>query len=262
LSSRRRNDAAGTALSWLTGIAYHAWRSEHNWHHGNQGRLSRRGVDRMNSPMTVEEAHGDPAGAALREKKISWPNVFFLGTLSLVVERKRHHAFFMFRPKFQGPVPDRDALVRSVWTTNLGHVVYHAAMIAALGWANWAFVLVPGMLAGAGVGALMFWVQHNFEHTYHAPDGAWNYVEVALHGSSYLNLPWPLSWFTGAIGLHHVHHLNPLIPNYRLEAARRAIPELAAVTPLGWSDLSRCFTHIFWDGTQGRMVPPEPAIEA
>jgi omega-6 fatty acid desaturase (delta-12 desaturase) len=45
----------------------------------------------------------------------------------------------------------------------------------------------------------------------------WDFHHAALGGSSYYVLPRVLQWFTGNVGLHHVHHLNSRIPNYRLQ---------------------------------------------
>ncbi|MNL50680.1 hypothetical protein D3C87_1737140 [compost metagenome] len=57
-----------------------------------------------------------------------------------------------------------------------------------------------------------------------------------------------------------MHHLNALIPNYRLEAARSAVPEIAAIAPLGMADLRKCFTHVFWDAEQRKMVAYEEVL--
>jgi len=44
---------------------------------------------------------------------------------------------------------------------------------------------------------------------------------VALQGSSFYALPRILQWFSGNIGFHHIHHLSPTIPNYRLPECYR-----------------------------------------
>lgn len=260
--SRTVNDVVGTLLSFVSGVAYEAWRSEHNWHHSNQGKLSHRGVDRMNSPMTAAEAVATPANAVLRDRKISILSIFFLGAVSLVVLRKRHSGFFQFREKFRWPIRNREALIRSVWITNAGHALFHATVIATLGWLNWATILLPVVVGGAGCGSLLFWIQHNYEHTHHAEDTDWAFVDAGLKGSSFLRLPGLLRWFTADIGIHHVHHVNARIPNYRLEAARRAIPELSAIVPLSLTDFRRCFTHVFWDESQRRMVTYDDVFAA
>jgi omega-6 fatty acid desaturase (delta-12 desaturase) len=53
-----------------------------------------------------------------------------------------------------------------------------------------------------------------------------------MAGASYYQLPKLLQWITGNIGFHHVHHMRPGIPNYRLQECHEATPELQAVKPL------------------------------
>ena len=45
----------------------------------------------------------------------------------------------------------------------------------------------------------------------------WDYKTVAIQGSPILSFLKYLQWFTGNIGFHHIHHLSPRIPNYKLE---------------------------------------------
>lgn len=253
-TDKRICDRVGLLLSIVTGVAYEAWRTEHNWHHSHQGKLSHRGVDRMNSPMTVDEAAQSPEKAVLRVRKIGVMSVFVLGALSLAIQRKHHSFFFQFRPNFRWEVPNREQLIRSVRVTNLLHAAFHGLLIALLGPWAWTMLVLPAYFCASGLGSLLFWVQHNFEHTYHADGEAWTFVEAGLHGASYLRLPGIMKWVTASIGVHHVHHLNVLVPNYRLEAARADIPQLAAIAPLGRSDLARCFTHVFWDAEARRLV--------
>ncbi len=79
------------------------------------------------------------------------------------------------------------------------------------------------MLAGSA-GIWLFYVQHQFEDAYWEGSGEWSYADAALRGSSYLKLPKVLQFFTGNIGLHHVHHLNARIPNYNLQRAHDENP--------------------------------------
>jgi omega-6 fatty acid desaturase (delta-12 desaturase) len=233
---------------------YEPWRTEHAWHHTHQGQLDVRGIDRVNSPMTVEEAARDRAAAAQRARLIKVATVFVLGAYSLVIKRKRLGGFFHYRPGFRWRIADHRAQVRGFWITVIGHVGVHAFYVWALGWRGWVGIVLPAFFLGAGFGALLFWVQHNFERTYHASGADWSYYRVGVEGSSYLALPPLLRFWSADIGLHHVHHLHPRIPCYRLEEARRAVPALAAVPPLSGRGFLRCFTHVFWDPARGRMV--------
>ena len=76
-------------------------------------------------------------------------------------------------------------------------------------------------------GIWLFYVQHQFEDAYWQSADGWDYADAALRGSSYLKLPKVLQFFTGNIGLHHVHHLNARIPNYNLQRAHDENPVFA-----------------------------------
>lgn len=253
LPTKRANYLMGRALSCFTSVPFDPWRAEHQWHHTHQGRLSKRGVDSMNSPMTLAEVPERIAEARFRVRKIRPRNVFIIGAHSLLIQRKRVVGFFPFRKNFTDRAPDRRATRNSIIATCLASITLQASVALVAGWWVWAMVLFPAMFMAAGAGSLLFWVQHNFEHTYHDTDEGWSAANVAIFGSSFLRFGKLLSWMTGHIGHHHVHHLNSRIPNYSLEAARSALPALAAVAPLDQQALRNSFTHLFWDQDAGRM---------
>ncbi len=75
-----------------------------------------------------------------------------------------------------------------------------------------------------------------------------------MRGSSFYKLPPVLQWFSANIGLHHIHHLAPRIPNYRLQACLNAIPDLDLVDAI---TLRRSFSAIYlnlWDEMGKRLV--------
>jgi omega-6 fatty acid desaturase (delta-12 desaturase) len=253
----RWNAWVGKLSGYVMGISFHGWHTEHAWHHRNQGRLDRRGIDMVNSPMTAAEAVREPAKAAIRIGRITAPNIFVLGAAGLLIQRKRLIGFFQFRPKFIWPVPNRVAIERNLKVTSAVHLLLHLMFVLAYGWVPWVTVFLPALFLAGGIGSWLFWVQHNFPQTYHADGEQWTFLDSALQGSSYLALPRPFAWVTAHIGLHHVHHLNPKIPNYNLDAARRAIPALNAVRPLTFQDMRESFTRVFWDERARQMVGPK-----
>jgi omega-6 fatty acid desaturase (delta-12 desaturase) len=100
----------------------------------------------------------------------------------------------------------------------------------------------------------MFYVQHQFEDTYWARDGAWKSYDAALHGSSHYDLPGPLSWLTANIGVHHVHHLSSRIPYYRLPQVLRDFPELAKTGRLTLMQSFACAKLRLWDESQRKLI--------
>ena len=76
-----------------------------------------------------------------------------------------------------------------------------------------------------------------------------------MHGSSYYDLPRPLMWLTGNIGVHHVHHLSSRIPFYRLTEVLRTIPELRKIGRITLWESLRCVRLTLWDTDKKVMVP-------
>ena len=115
--------------------------------------------------------------------------------------------------------------------------------------------LLPFAIAAAS-GAYLFFVQHNFVGLHILPVEEWSHFRAALESSSYLRLGPIMNWFTGNIGYHHVHHLNSLIPCYRLPEAMAAIPELQSpvVTTLRPRDMITCLRLSLWDVPSQRLV--------
>jgi omega-6 fatty acid desaturase (delta-12 desaturase) len=116
-------------------------------------------------------------------------------------------------------------------------------------------VQLPVIAMASIIGVWLFAVQHRFEESQWARQTDWTAANAALHGTSWLRLPKVLQWFTGNIGFHHVHHLMPRVPNYRLQAAHRAQPAFAAnVTGLTLWQALRAPTFTLWDEATGAMV--------
>ena len=97
-------------------------------------------------------------------------------------------------------------------------------------------------------------MQHQFEDTYWERRDDWSFAESALQGSSYLKLPQPLQFFTGNIGIHHVHHLNARIPNYNLQRAHDENPVFHDVPTLTLWEAVRAVRLKLWDEDRGRLV--------
>jgi omega-6 fatty acid desaturase (delta-12 desaturase) len=97
-------------------------------------------------------------------------------------------------------------------------------------------------------------VQHQFEDAYWESADTWSYADAALRGSSYLKLPRVLQFFSGNIGLHHVHHLSARIPNYNLQRAHDENAIFHEVPMLSLGDGLRAVRLKLWDEKGRRMV--------
>lgn len=240
------------------------WRYSHNFHHAHVGKPVHGTGDPLplvisdvgSFPlMTTEQWRGATAGQRLHYRIIRNPLTIMMAYLTVFTL-----GLCLF-PLLKNP--------RKYWDGGLSLLV-HGGCLAAL----WAFgglstmffaFLLPFWLA-AMIGAYLFYAQHNYEGMRVVPGDEWNYFQGSLQSSSYMKLGPVMSWFTGNIGYHHVHHLNARIPFYRLPEAMAAIPELqtAGVTTLSPREIFTCFRLNLWDAEQQRLVgyrdasqPPE-----
>jgi omega-6 fatty acid desaturase (delta-12 desaturase) len=123
-----------------------------------------------------------------------------------------------------------------------------------VGWREYLLVQWPTVVLAGSAGVWLFYVQHQFEDTYWQAKDDWCYADAALRGSSYLRLPKVLQFFTGNIGLHHVHHLSARIPNYNLQRAHDENPMFHTVPTLSAWDGLRAVRLKLWDEDRGRLV--------
>jgi omega-6 fatty acid desaturase (delta-12 desaturase) len=136
---------------------------------------------------------------------------------------------------------------RSVVVTDLALLAIVVAASLTIGF--WTFILIQLsiLVAGGAAGLWLFYVQHQFKEVYWARHEKWDYIQAALRGSSYYRLPKVLQWCTGNIGLHHIHHLRPRIPNYRLQQCYDNIPALQAVHPITLRESFKSLRMRLWD---------------
>ena len=242
-ASRRANEIVGWFTGVLTGTAFGAWRHSHSLHHASSGDLDRRGHGDVDTLTVAEYLALDRKG---RFKYRLFRNPFVLFGIGPI--------FFMIDNRIPRSLSLKDREVRSVWSANLGIAVLMAAAIVFLGWQFVALIYFPALYIAAAAGIWLFYVQHQFEDAYWRDHGEWDYATSAIRGSSYFKLPAVLQWFTGNIGLHHVHHLGPRIPNYKLERCHEENPLFHAVTILTMRQSLRTLRLTLWDEERERLV--------
>ena len=241
--TKRANAWVGAFAGLLVLSPYLRWRHDHAVHHASSGDLDRRGVGDLPT-LTVAEYSARSWRGRLAYRVIRNP-VFMFG----------------FGPIFAmiiGPrVPTRSQRRRfqhSVVGTDIALAAVIGALILVIGWENFLLIWAPAALLAGATGIWLFYVQHQFEDAYWQGGEQWSYGDAALKGSSYLKLPQPLQFFTGNIGLHHVHHLNARIPNYNLQRAHDENAILHGVPTLSLWDGLRAVRLKLWDERRGKLV--------
>lgn len=243
--SRAANDWTGRVLGVLTLVPYAYWRSAHATHHATIGRLDRRGIGEIDV-VTAREYELMSWLQRLGYRAYRHPLVLFgIGP--------SYQFYLRFRLPINLPEPAREAR-NSILAMNVALLAIGVVIHATIGLGGFLLFYLPMMTLAAGVGICLFYVHHNFEETYWAHPPSWSLRDASLDGSSYFALPGWLQWFAGHTGIHHVHHLCPRIPNYRLGECMEAHPDLRARNRLALRDVVRCIRLGLWDEEAGRLV--------
>jgi omega-6 fatty acid desaturase (delta-12 desaturase) len=241
--SKRANARLGMVMGLMVLSPFCRWRHDHAVHHATSGDLGRRGVGDIIT-LTVTEYQARSPRGRFAYRLIRHPLVMFgVGPVFAMIVGPRIVA--------RGA---RQRMRNSVLGTDVALVAVVGALCWLIGWKDFLIVWAPAAMLAGSVGIWLFYVQHQFEDAYWQSGEDWSYADAALRGSSYLKLPKILQFFTGNIGLHHVHHLNARIPNYNLQRAHDATPIFAGVPTLSLADGLRAVRFKLWDEDAGRLV--------
>lgn len=142
----------------------------------------------------------------------------------------------------------------NTYLTNISIISLVWLFCWTLGWKSFLLIQGPIFFISGSLGVWLFYVQHTFEDSYFEEDENWEYVKAAVEGSSYYKLPKPLQWITGNIGFHHVHHLSPRVPNYKLEEVHNHTLPLQNVPTITLSTSLRSLSFRLWDEQNKKFV--------
>jgi acyl-lipid omega-6 desaturase (Delta-12 desaturase) len=240
--SQQANDILGVITGILTLTPYYHWRHDHAVHHAGASDLDRRGIGDVLT-LTVAEYLALPWHKRMGYRIMRNPYIlftvgsFFVFTLS--------HRFW--RAGVGGR--ERDSVI---WT-NLALAAIIGILWALIGWQALLLVEVPILFIACSVGVWLFYVQHNFDGTYWQRHDQWEFFKAGMDGSSFYKLPGILQWFTGNIGFHHIHHLSPKIPNYKLEQAFNENPVFQIKPVTIWMSM-KSLTYRLWDEQKQKLV--------
>ena len=248
--SRRANLIVGVLCSLATLTPFTNWRRHHAGHHKQWNNLDTRDMtsDIYSTCLTVAEYEAMSPRRRWLARAVRHPVIAHVIIPPVVF-------LVLYRIPFETPrawVKERMA----VHVTNLGLIIIAILMALVVGVRPLLLLQIPVIACAAIAGVWLFSVQHRFEDALWARTPEWSAVTAAVHGSSFLALPPVLRWFSGNIGYHHVHHLVPRVPNYRLRACHEACAELfGSARLLGLREALRAQEFTLWDEDVERMVP-------
>jgi omega-6 fatty acid desaturase (delta-12 desaturase) len=242
-ASKRANNYVGRCVGLLIFSPFRRWRHDHAVHHATSGDIERRGVGDVLT-LTVCEYRTRSWRGRLAYRIIRNPLVMFgFGPVIAMIVGPR------LPTRSQRP-----RLRHSVVGTDVALTAIVGGLCWLVGWESFLVVWAPAALLAGSIGIWLFYVQHQFEDAYWQSSSDWSYADAALQGSSHLRMPSVLQFFTGNIGLHHVHHLNARIPNYNLQRAHDENPIFHGVPTISLWDGARAVRLKLWDEHARKLV--------
>lgn len=220
------------------------WKRTHDHHHNNNSKLSNNGTGSY--PLLSKEGYKK---LSKKEKTIylasRHPLTIFFGYITLFI------LDFNVKSIVLSPKKHWDSFIAL-----LVHVLIAVAIYQAGGVSGLFFTWIIPFLIADGMGAYLFYAQHNFPEATFKENKDWDYSEAAIQSTSFLVMNPVINWFTCDIGYHHVHHVNHNIPFYRLREAMDNIPELQhpKTTTLKIKDIIACLRLKVWDPEKGQMT--------
>ncbi len=241
--NKTANTFFGHALGLLVFTPFDDWRFSHLRHHTTYANLDTRGFGDI---WTMTRTEYEEAGPAQRLSYRFYRHPVVLIGLG---------ALFSFLLRFRLPARKSKRKERvSVLFTNLLIFLVVLAASSTIGWRTYLLIQLPVLWLAGAMGIWLFYVQHQFEGGYWARKQDWDPMRAALEGSSFYNLPPVLRWFSANIGYHHVHHLNPRIPNYCIKQCCEAIPALRDKASLSLGKSLSGIHLKLWDEERSELV--------
>jgi omega-6 fatty acid desaturase (delta-12 desaturase) len=253
--SKRMNDLVGFICGVFTMTPYEFWRTGHARHHATSGDLDFRGYGDVWT-MTLKEYIAAKPAQRLGYRLYRHPLIMFgIGPAYMFIVNQR--------TPFSWQHADTEKMRRSLIYTDIALVISFTLLSLLVGFDKFVAIHLPIAIVAGTVGVFLFFVQHQFEDTYWRYHPEWDYTKAALEGSSYLKLPPALQWITGNIGLHHIHHLSPRIPNYLLEQAHNENPLFQEAPTLTLGQAFKIVTNnlALWEENDDRLISFKEAHE-
>ncbi|WP_163710391.1 fatty acid desaturase [Mangrovibacterium lignilyticum] len=241
--SKKANTIVGMTLGILAFTPYYKWHRQHMEHHATVGNLDKRGNGDV-WVMTREEYLACSRWERLKYRVYRNPVAIF-GVGSLYV--------FLIQNRFaRKDMPRKDKL--NVYFTNLVLLILFVGMGFLVGFTTFLIIQLSILYVAAMSGLWLFYLQHQYSDVSWFRTKDWDFRKVAIHGSSYIKFPKILQWFSGNIGFHHIHHLNPRIPNYNLEKCFKENKIFQEVPPVTFLGSLKSLRLKLWDEKLKRMV--------
>jgi len=205
-------------LGMITGILVQmplSFSFRHDTHHATNGNIENTYGWRYNEHIYYTLSQYKKLGTVKRclFRFFITPEIFFLFAplLNFVILERFSFIKIIYRKIRKNPNPFYwflEQLINNIGVFYLNYILYCNSILI-----HWLLV----MWISSNIGVMLFHCQHTFNPPYVVNNENWDLKDSGIMGSSFIQIPYFLKYFTGGIEYHHVHHMNAKIPNYNLQ---------------------------------------------
>jgi len=232
----------GRLCSVFTFIPYESWRREHSAHHKHFAKIDQRTLGDI-LILSTDEYRRLGIVNRLLYRSLRNP-IFFIVVAPL--------GYFLVRSRI--PIHCDRAAMRSVIAHNFVLTGLYGSFSYFLGWQYLIGVFLPILYLAGLIGVLTFLMEHQYKNGKWFESDDWSFYRACFESCSCFQLPRVLEWFMGNVGYHHVHHMNPGIPSYRIRECYDATPILQVVPRLQLGDVMTSLKSGLWSKERNRIV--------
>jgi omega-6 fatty acid desaturase (delta-12 desaturase) len=190
------NQYVGELLGAYMMFPFQAWRDGHNHHHQHFGILGGEDVSQT-ILFTKQQYISYPFLQRFGIRLVREPVVFFFLTIPFVWT-------FGTLIQYLRTYPWTHTIVRTKCLSLLFYCMFAS-------WQMWVAYYCTIVLGG-----ILFHLQHSVNVPYRKREDVWKRDAASVLGSTFLQVPSWLSFFTLGIEYHHIHHLHVMVPSYAI----------------------------------------------
>lgn len=213
------NKILNYTLSHITGtfnITSPNWILDHHIHHLTNGNIKNKYNFKFNELVNVTKKQYDKFSIINKRiySFIHHPIIFFTFIPFLYFTVLQRFIYIIKKIKYGGKI---NSSIFAIFIDHLVNNLLVYILCKILLYYNIFVLYFISIYISKTLGFLLFFNQHTFNPPYVVNNETWNIKDSGLLGSSFIQIPKYLKYFTIGIEYHHIHHFNAKIPGYNLE---------------------------------------------
>jgi omega-6 fatty acid desaturase (delta-12 desaturase) len=225
-----------------------SWSIRHDTHHATNGMRTNKYDWRYNEHIyyTVKEYQALPKWKQYMMYMLITPELFYLwAPFFNFFILERFSVIKLFYRSTRVIIESRSNIILLV-LDQISHNIIFGLYLYYLHQYHILYQWLVSLWIASTIGVLLFHNQHTFHPAYVVSQSEWTVHDNGIKGSSFIQIPYLLKYYTGGIEYHHIHHINSKIPGYHLEQYHNEVVRTSTIFDnLITLSLRQCYDNLW-----------------